>query len=100
MGHLTERSIDVTFMPAGGIAGKSAALALVPPGIEPGDPDARPARALGRHPRQREYWGRDLIAFPTEGEWTLALTVDGPAGAGEATLSLPVGPRPGPPFIK
>lgn len=94
---LAERSIDITFMPAGGIADKSAALALVPPGIAPGGPDARPARALGRHPRQRDYWGLDLIALPAEGEWTLALTIDGPAGPGAATLALPVGPRPGPP---
>lgn len=92
---LAERAVDITFLPEGGIAGKTAALALVPPG---GDEQAyRLSGPLGRHPRQRDFWGLDLIALPAEGEWTLALTVDGPAGPGEAALPLPVGPRPGPP---
>lgn len=90
-----ERAIDITFMPAGGIADKTATLALVRPGAE--DASHRLGGELGRHPRQREYWGLDLIAFPAEGEWTLTLTVDGPAGSGETTFALPVGPRPGPP---
>lgn len=92
---LAERAIDITFMPDGGIAGKSATLALVRPGAN--EAAHRFGGELGRHPRQREYWGLDLIALPAEGEWTLTLTVDGAAGPGETSFTLPVGPRPGPP---
>ncbi len=92
---LAERSIDITFMPEGGIAGKTATLALIRPGAE--EATYRFGGELGRHPRYREYWGLDLIALPAEGEWTLALTVEGPEGSGETAFALPVGPRPGPP---
>lgn len=92
---LAERSIDITFMPGGGIADKTATLALVRPGAD--EASYRFGGELGRHPRQRDYWGRDLIALPAEGAWALTLTVDGPAGSGETTFPLPVGPRPGPP---
>lgn len=90
-----ERAVDITFMPEGGIADKTASIAFVSPAAD--DTFDGLDVPLGRHPRQREFWGLDLFAFPTEGDWTLALSVDGPAGPGVTTLPLPVGPRPGPP---
>jgi hypothetical protein len=87
-----ERSLDITFEPAGGIADKSATIRITDAQGEPYE-----LGPLGRHPRQREMWGLDLIALPTPGDWTIELTVDGPEGSGTATLSgIPVGERPGP----
>lgn len=88
-----ERSIDITFEPEGGIADKSATLKLIGP-----DGEVFENGPLGRHPRQRQYWGLDLIALPMQGDWTITLAIDGLEGHGEATLNaIPVGPRPGPP---
>ena len=91
---LAERSLDITFTPAGGIEGKTAALTLV----GPEGTDFQESGPLGRHPRQRERWGLDLIALPLAGTWTMELEVDGPAGPGVGTVGpFEVGPRPGPP---
>lgn len=91
---LAERSLDITFTPAGGIADKTATLTMVGPEGE----DFQNSGPLGRHPRQRELWGLDLIALPLEGDWTLELAIDGPQGVGAATIGpIAVGPRPGPP---
>lgn len=90
---LAERSIDITFEPEGGIAGKSASIR-----ITDAEGELYEVGPLGRHPRQRELWGLDLIALPTQGDWTIELTVDGPLGSGTETLTgIPVGARPGPP---
>jgi len=91
---LAERSIDITFTPADGIEGKSASLTV----IGPDGTDFQNSGPLGRHPRQRERWGLDLIALPAEGPWTMELEIDGPRGGGAATIGpIEVGPRPGPP---
>ncbi|MGH2616649.1 MAG: hypothetical protein ACRDJC_15540 [Thermomicrobiales bacterium] len=88
-----ERSLDITFEPEGGIAGKSATIEITDP-----NGDWYEVGPLGRHPRQRELWGLDLIAMPTPGDWTIELTVTGPEGTGTGTLTgIPVGERPGPP---
>jgi hypothetical protein len=90
-----ERSLDITFEPEGGIEGKTATIKITDPN---GEWDRGGVGPLGRHPRQRELWGLDLIAFPTPGDWTIELTIDGPEGTGTGTLSgIPVGERPGPP---
>ena len=90
---LAERSLDITFEPEGGIADKSATIR-----ITDAAGDWFEVGALGRHPRQRELWGLDLIALPTAGEWSIELTVTGPEGTGSGTLTgIPVGERPGPP---
>jgi hypothetical protein len=88
-----ERSLDITFEPSDGIEGKSATIRITDPQGEVYD-----VSALGRHPRQRELWGLDLIALPAAGDWTIHLTVSGPQGSGTGTLNaIPVGERPGPP---
>jgi hypothetical protein len=90
---LAERSIDITFEPEGGIADKSATIRITDPQGE-----LYEVGPLGRHPRQRDLWGLDLIALPSSGDWTIELTVDGPLGIGTGTLAeVPVGERPGPP---
>ena len=90
-----ERSLDVTFAPEGGIEDKTAVIRITDPS---GDWERGGVGPLGRHPRQRDLWGLDLIAFPTPGEWTIKLTIDGPEGTGTGTLAaIPVGTRPGPP---
>jgi hypothetical protein len=88
-----ERSLDITFEPTGGIAGKSATIRIIDP-----EGDVYDGGALGRHPRQRELWGLDLIALPASGDWTMELMVSGPQGSGKGVLAaIPVGERPGPP---
>jgi hypothetical protein len=90
-----ERSLDITFEPEGGIADKTATIRITDPN---GEWERGGVGPLGRHPRQRDLWGLDLIAFPTPGDWTIELTIDGPEGTGTGTLSgIPVGERPGPP---
>jgi hypothetical protein len=89
-----ERSLDITFEPEGGIEDKTATIRITDPN---GEWERGGVGPLGRHPRQRELWGLDLIAFPTPGDWTIELTIDGPEGTGTGTLSgIPVGERPGP----
>jgi hypothetical protein len=90
-----ERSLDLTFAPEGGIEDKTAAIRITDPN---GDWERGGVGPLGRHPRQRDLWGLDLLAFPAPGEWTIELTIDGPQGTGTGTLAaIPVGERPGPP---
>ena len=92
-----ERSVDIFIEPAGGIADKSGTLRVLGPGLAPGD-DAGPAFPLVRHPRQRDVWGLDLIALPWPGDWTIELTIDGPAGHGAGTIGpITLLERPGPP---
>ena len=75
------------------IEGKSATIRITDP-----YGDWYEVGALGRHPRQRELWGLDLIALPSTGDWSIELTVDGPEGSGTGALTgIPVGERPGPP---
>lgn len=91
---LAERSVDITFTPAGGIADKTATIAL----DGPAEVEFWRTGALGRHPRDRERWGLDLIALPAAGDWTMTLTIDGPQGTGTGQFGpFRVGPRPGPP---
>lgn len=91
---LAERSLDITFSPAGGIEGKTAALTM----NGPTGTDYQDSGPLGWHPRQRTLWGLDLIALPLAGAWTMELEISGPEGPGAATVGpFEVGARPGPP---
>ncbi|WP_253770181.1 hypothetical protein [Goodfellowiella coeruleoviolacea] len=88
------RSLDFTFTPDDGIAGKSGTLTA----IGPDNPGARP-QPLARHPRKRDVWGLDVRALPVEGQWTFRFTIDGPAGPGVGELTgLTVLAQPGPPM--
>ncbi len=87
-----ERSVDITFEPTTGIAGKTATVKLTGPSGEEWE------EPLGRHPRHRDLWGLDLIALPAAGPWTIALTIDGPDGTGSGQLAgIELLGRPGPP---
>lgn len=87
------RSLDFTFAPAGGIAGKSGTVGIMSPrgrgGIGP----------LARHPRKRDVWGLDTVALNSPGAYSFRFAVDGPQGHGEGTLSgIQVLSQPGPPL--
>ncbi|MFB9687211.1 hypothetical protein [Amycolatopsis plumensis] len=88
------QSLDFTFIPDGGIEGKSGTLAMSGP-----DGAQRRAQPLVRHPRKREVWGLDVRSMPRPGDWTFRFTVNGPAGPGTGELrALPVLDQPGPPM--
>ena len=87
------RSLDFTFAPAGGTAGKSGIVGIFPPG---GRGRIKP---LARHPRKRDVWGLDTEALNAAGVYSLRFSVTGPQGRGEGTLrGLEVLGQPGPPL--
>ncbi|MGL5817828.1 MAG: hypothetical protein ACRCYR_09720 [Phycicoccus sp.] len=96
---LEGRSFDLVIDPDGGIAGKSGSLTVRTPtgaALEEFEESS-----LVRHPRQRESWGLDVVAFTGDGgggRWSIEVVVDGPQGRGDGRLAvLPLGPVPGPP---
>jgi hypothetical protein len=102
------RSLDLIFVPAGGIEGRSGRLRAVSPdggsvalglpgllqsfGIARPDPEID----LPRYPKATQDWGVDLVTFTEAGTWHLQFTVQGPDGVSKADVPLAVGPRPGP----
>lgn len=89
------QSLDFTFMPDGGITGKSGTLSRGLTGTK--------FRSVGaplvRHPRKRDVWGLDVVAMPIQGDWTFTFDIDGPLGHGEGSLTnLMVLAQPGPPL--
>jgi hypothetical protein len=87
------QSLDFTFAPEDGIAGKKGMLTLVH-GNRVLDDDP-----LARHPRKREVWGLDVMALPEPGTWSLRFDIEGPAGTGTGELkNLQVMEQPGPPM--
>lgn len=86
------QSLDFTFEPNGGIAGKSGTVtAIAPDGREDGD-------RLSRHPRNRDVWGLDVESLDSSGTWTLRFSIDGPQGEGSGDLAVDVLEQPGPPL--
>lgn len=86
------QSLDFTFEPDGGIAGKSGTLtAIAPDGQEEMD-------RLARHPRNRDVWGLDVESLNSSGTWTLRFMIDGPQGQGTGDLAVDVLEQPGPPL--
>lgn len=86
------QSLDFTFQPDGGIAGKTGTItAIAPDGREDGD-------RLSRHPRNHDVWGLDVESLDTSGTWTLRFAVDGPQGEGTGDLAVDVLEQPGPPL--
>jgi hypothetical protein len=89
------QSLDFTFSPNGGIAGKSGQLIMDGPGIKP-DAHITP---LVRHPRKLDTWGLDVKALNAPGGYNFGFVIDGPQGHGEGTLAnLTVLNQPGPPL--
>jgi hypothetical protein len=89
------QSLDFTFSPSGGIAGKSGQLLLDGPGVK-ADEHITP---LVRHPRKRDTWGLDVKAFNAPGSYSIGFVIDGPLGRGEGTLpDVTVLTQPGPPL--
>lgn len=87
------QSLDFTFAPQDGIAGKKGTLTLALGSKEMED------GPLARHPRKREVWGLDVFALPEPGTWTLKFDISGPAGTGTGELkNLQVMEQPGPPM--
>jgi hypothetical protein len=90
------RSLDFTFMPDGGIAGKSGTLTISGPGARYDEGRRSP---LVRHPRKLDAWGLDVRALNNAGTYTFTFAIDGPQGHGEGTLAgLEVLSQPGPPL--
>jgi hypothetical protein len=86
------QSLDFTFVPDGGISGKSGVITVVGAEGEYFEP-------LARHPRKREVWGLDVQNLPAPGDWTFRFTVNGPKGEGIGELrGLNVLEQPGPPM--
>ena len=89
------QSLDFTFMPDGGIAGKSGTLQMEGPGVKPDEHLTK----LVRHPRKLDSWGLDVKALNAAGSYNFTFVIDGPAGHGQGTLSgLTVLDQPGPPL--
>jgi len=89
------QSLDFTFVPDGGIAGKSGTLLLDGPGVK-SDEHARP---LVRHPRKLDSWGLDVKSFSSPGAYRFGFTIDGPQGHGEGHLQdVTALDQPGPPL--
>ncbi|WAL69323.1 hypothetical protein ORV05_16620 [Amycolatopsis cynarae] len=88
------QSLDFTFIPDGGIDGKTGTLAQISPvgGMTRMQP-------LARHPRKRDVWGLDVRSLKSAGEWTFRFRIDGPQGSGTGELrGLTVLGQPGPPM--
>jgi hypothetical protein len=89
------QSLDFTFLPGGGIHGKSGTLFLNGPGIRPQDR----VTPLVRHPRKYYAWGLDVKALNAPGTYSFGFAIDGPLGHGEGTLhGVRVLKQPGPPL--
>jgi len=89
------KSLDFTFMPDGGIAGKSGTLLLNGPGVKSQDH----VTPLVRHPRKLDSWGLDVKSLNAPGAYSFGFAIDGPLGHGEGTLhGVTVLNRPGPPL--
>lgn len=86
------QSLDFTFAPDDGIAGKKGTLTMV-------RGDEQDDTPLARHPRKREVWGLDIHALPAPGTWTFRFDLEGPAGPATGELrNLQVMEQPGPPM--
>jgi hypothetical protein len=89
---LAQQSLDVLFMPEGGIEGTTATLTIVEPSGQVWD-----SFELPRFPRDRSVWGLDIFAFDMEGQYKFKLELDGPEG--KATGELDIVMLPPPPFL-
>ncbi|GAA3686169.1 hypothetical protein GCM10022224_058750 [Nonomuraea antimicrobica] len=97
-------SLDFTFEPTGGIAGRTGLVTTVAP-----NGDRRGLKGiflqrrgdsivLPRHPRARQVWGLDVVAMPEEGTWRFEFAVEGPGGTSTGVLPIQAIAPPGPPL--
>jgi hypothetical protein len=86
------QSLEFTFGPDGGIAGKSGTVTEVSPS------GAAKRNTLSRHPRDRTLWGLDVHSVPDPGTWTYRFEIHGPQGHGAGEIGLDVLEQPGPPI--
>jgi hypothetical protein len=95
------RSLDFTFMPDGGIAGKSGYLTIsgTGSGSASASGDEERHSRLVRHPRKLDAWGLDVRSLDHSGTYSFGFAIDGPQGHGEGTLTgVEVLSQPGPPL--
>ncbi|ONI79270.1 hypothetical protein ALI144C_25930 [Actinosynnema sp. ALI-1.44] len=86
------QSLDFTFAPDDGIAGKQGNVIMSLGRQRQGEP-------LARHPRKRDVWGLDVRSLPEPGDWTVRFNIEGPKGTGTGELrDLKVMEQPGPPM--
>ncbi|MFE7439039.1 hypothetical protein ACFU7X_00990 [Streptomyces chartreusis] len=89
------QSLDFTFVPEGGIAGKSGSLSIDAPNMD----EDQAKSMLVRHPRKRDVWGLDVRALPAPGKADFTFEVTGSKGTGKGTLrAVTVLEQPGPPM--
>lgn len=84
------RSLDIVFSVEGSIEDKTGTLTLVtanPQTLNRQKKTNQPF-ALERHPRMRESWGLDVFAFPSAGQWTFDIAIDGAQGHGKGSLAV------------
>jgi hypothetical protein len=92
-----ERSLHVTFSPVGGIVGLKGSGKFIPAGgLTENQKDQYPYEfAMTRFTRDQTVWGNDDMSLPTQGPWTLEISLEGPKGKGTGRLEkLEVGERP------
>ena len=91
-----ERSLDMTFMPVGGIEGKSGTATLT---LKDSKDSIQIKQDLVRFTKNRSIWGYDLISIPKKGTWNLEFTINGKQGKGVGNLKLEVLERPAGPSV-
>jgi hypothetical protein len=90
------QSLDFTFIPDGGIQGKSGGLLLDGPNVQPN----KRLLSLVHHPRRLDVWGLDTTSLDTQGQWRFGFIINGPQGRGQGILAKPITvlQQPGPPL--
>ena len=89
-----QRSLDVLFVPEGGIFGRTGSIKMTLAGSKQmieGD--------LLRFTKNRTIWGFDLFPFPEKGTWNLEFKIKGAKGLGLGKLKLEVLERPAGPSV-
>lgn len=94
------KSLDFTFMPDGGIGGKSGTLRITNTSEKSSGGDSgNGGEQLVRHPRKLDSWGLDVQALDDPGDYTFTFAINGAQGTGTGALTgVTVLDQPGPPL--